>query len=358
MILEHITISESDSLFFKRDFFEKHIVILYGAGQYGQQVAELLRKRRCKVFAFCDNNKEKVGQELAGLPILHPTELDVIENLAVFITARHQVRPIEMSLKKENIQCIPFDKYIVVKDMAAYERAYSLLSDDYSKKTFSAVLNTMVTGDTSHLLEVLEDHEFFCLPEFQMTENATFLDAGAYVGDTLEKFIWNCGGIFNKAFCFEPSIKPFQAMQKRVKRLNEEWNLDEGQISCINAGIGEYNGHLKFQYITNQPQTSAFVEESTNSIVAQMYTLDEFISQNDIHFDFIKMDIEGYEMRMLRGAKETIQRDKPKLAVSVYHTPEHLYEVITYLTDLVEAYRFSLRQHSNSLVATTLYVYL
>ena len=350
-------LSENDQLFFSDGFFEKHSVVLYGAGQYGQQVASLLEKRGCKMLAFCDNRMEKVGQVINGLSVLHTSEIKKIQDIAVFITARHYACSIELSLKNEGILCIPFDRYIVIKDRAEYERAYSLLSDDYSKKTFSAVLNTMITGDNSYLREVLEDNEFFCLPEFRHTSGATFLDAGAYVGDTLERFIWSCGGIFNKAFCFEPGIKPFQAMCKRVDRLKAEWNLDDGQIFCINAGLGDQNGSVSFQYSDKQPTSSFVNAKSTDGVIVPMHTVDEFASKHSVKIDFIKVDIEGYEMHMLKGAVKTIRRDNPLLAVSVYHTPEHLYEIALYLKDIMPMYQFSLRQHSNTLVETTLYAW-
>jgi hypothetical protein len=43
--------------------------------------------------------------------------------------------------------------------------------------------------------------------------------------------------------------------------------------------------------------------------------------------DFVKMDIEGAEVKALRGGRATLARYHPKLSVSVYHAPDHPIEV-------------------------------
>lgn len=61
---------------------------------------------------------------------------------------------------------------------------------------------------------------------------------------------------------------------------------------------------------------------------------------------FIKMDIEGAEIDALYGAKETILRNRPKLAICIYHSNEHLYEIPLLIHELVPEYKLSIRHHS------------
>ena len=70
---------------------------------------------------------------------------------------------------------------------------------------------------------------------------------------------------------------------------------------------------------------------------------------------FIKMDIEGSEIPALRGAKEIIETQKPKLAICVYHKPEDIWEIPELILDYVPEYRLYLRHYSITYTETVLY---
>ena len=54
-------------------------------------------------------------------------------------------------------------------------------------------------------------------------------------------------------------------------------------------------------------------------------------SQSIPKIDFIKLDVEGAELDCIRGARQSIQRFKPKLAISLYHKPNDLFEIIAHV---------------------------
>ena len=70
---------------------------------------------------------------------------------------------------------------------------------------------------------------------------------------------------------------------------------------------------------------------------------------------FIEMDIEGAELDALHGAKNTIVRDKPPLAICVYHRQGDVFAIMDYLHQLLPEYRFLLRRYSASATETVLY---
>ncbi len=62
-------------------------------------------------------------------------------------------------------------------------------------------------------------------------------------------------------------------------------------------------------------------------------------------------------MHALVGARKTIQKYKPKLAISVYHKPEDILELPQYILDLVPDYKIALRHYSSIQEETILYAY-
>ena len=60
-------------------------------------------------------------------------------------------------------------------------------------------------------------------------------------------------------------------------------------------------------------------------------------------------------MALLRGAQATIRRDRPKIAICVYHHPADIPDIAKYLRGLVPDYQFALRHHSPRLMETVLY---
>ena len=82
--------------------------------------------------------------------------------------------------------------------------------------------------------------------------------------------------------------------------------------------------------------------------------IDEAVDPNN-RVTFIKMDIEGSELEALKGAQQTIQRDRPKLAICIYHKPEDMTDIPLYIKSLVPEYRLYVRHHSNRCSETVLY---
>ena len=68
------------------------------------------------------------------------------------------------------------------------------------------------------------------------------------------------------------------------------------------------------------------------------------------------MDVEGAELKSLMGARNTIIKNHPHLAICVYHKPSDLYEISGYILSLVPEYKFLLRHYCSREWETILYV--
>ena len=76
-------------------------------------------------------------------------------------------------------------------------------------------------------------------------------------------------------------------------------------------------------------------------------TLDAFAAEHDVaRIDFLKVDTEGYEPEVLEGAKGTISRLAPTLALCVYHRQDHPWRIPLMTAALHDGYRYTLRTYT------------
>ena len=259
----------------------------------------------------------------------------------------------------EDMQFGTLDEYIFCKNADKILAVYDMLEDDVSKATYANVLLVRMGKAQMNTELVKKGNAYFALPPFhQNVFKDVFVDCGAYVGDTLEKFINNGEGGFHKIFAFEPDHDLFRTLQIRTERLRKEWNLSEDRLVLVNAGVGEANCELSFHKDAATGLTGTFQnldsnESSENNL--QVVSLDSYFSKQSV--SFIKADIEGYEYPMLLGAEKVIKRDKPRIALSIYHNAVDMFRLALKIKEMNGNYKLAVRQHQYVPQDTVLYAY-
>jgi len=71
----------------------------------------------------------------------------------------------------------------------------------------------------------------------------------------------------------------------------------------------------------------------------EVISLDEFVEYNNLEVGLIKLDVEGYELEVLTGARKTIKRFKPVMAISIYHRGQDFFEIPRLIKNLVPEYK-------------------
>jgi FkbM family methyltransferase len=328
---------------------------LYGVGFLGRWALPRLKERGVKVVSCYDANAALSGTFADGLPVRAASALTDDAPEFLFITARHAVRPVSDMLTKLGIAHVSYDAWHVASDFAEFRKIHDdILHDQRSKEVLRAVLTAMLTAEKSYCAAVFEKDQYFCLPRFCGSEIEAYVDAGAYAGDSVERFIWAQNGVFSKIYAFEPGPAQFAALKARTARLTEEWALDPASIELTNAALGETAGFTSAGSESGQLTNLTIRKDSiTAGMMVDVVSLDSYLRGNRI--SFLKADVEGMEMALLRGAQSTIQRNKPKIAICVYHYPGDIPVIANYLADLVPDYQFALRHHSPQLMETVLY---
>ena len=158
-------------------------------------------------------------------------------------------------------------------------------------------------------------------------------------GDTPLEFAASVGRK-GKVFVFEYIPKNLQILEKNLS-LNQ---VLKNRIKVIPHPVWESSGAL-FAIEDNGPASKiSCTDEPTEEVSTSTISIDDLVESQKIPtVDFIKMDIEGAELKALKGALKTIQKFKPKLAISVYHSLEEYSSILLWLRDLNLGYKFYLR---------------
>ncbi|MEJ0063460.1 MAG: FkbM family methyltransferase [Alphaproteobacteria bacterium] len=175
------------------------------------------------------------------------------------------------------------------------------------------------------------------------------IDAGAGFGDT--------SLAFGQAVGRDGWVYMLEMLEAHVKfcRLNAEQNAGLSHFKIIERGLSD----AVFTPERKLPQADAYdpgftLEEGNQTFATS--TVDHLVAQGEIpRVDFIKMDIEGSEMRALHGAAQTLRTFRPKLAISVYHDVRHFYEVPIFIDALGLGYKFHLDHYTIHMGETVLY---
>lgn len=174
------------------------------------------------------------------------------------------------------------------------------------------------------------EYENYCF----LRKGEIFFDCGACFGDTA---IWAAQkvGREGKVYAFEPVAIQCEILDKNIKL-----NQIETIVSVEKFAVSDKTGGT---YLVDDGEAS-FISNK-GKIYIETVTIDEFCKKRNIVPDFIKMDIEGSELKALNGAENIIGMHAPKLAVCVYHKPnEDLWKILQYLNKCVPEYRFYLKK--------------
>lgn len=342
---------EKDILNIKKLISKNSKIALFGAGTYGHLCLSYIKENNYNVVCFIDNDINKQGKFIDNIPIYSINEASGYDVILISSFSNNVISSI-LAMEQIKVPIISFDKWIIFNNIDSFIELSNTLNDDISKKILNDLLISKVENTNEKLYNIYNDKQYFGIPEFCYSNpNEIFLDAGAFVGDTIEKFIYNTCATFKKIYGFEPGEKQFKAMKLRMNRLIEEWSINNENIILEKIGLSNYIGNTYFE--TSSSITSNFVTKNSTENQIIINTIDNYLNGEPI--TFLKADVEGEELNMLKGASETIKKYKPKMAISVYHKPNDLITIPQYIKKIVPEYRLALRHHSITFTETVLY---
>ena len=174
------------------------------------------------------------------------------------------------------------------------------------------------------------------------------IDAGGCFGDTALAFA-AVAGESGHVYTFDPMPKHCAIIRENLAMnpvLASRISVHEFGLSNVErAGLG-----FAGQEGVINPGATAFGDAVSTS------TLDGLVTDGTVsRVDFIKMDVEGSELDALKGAEHIIRKDRPRLAISLYHRPEDFITIPLWIDQLDCGYRFFLDHYSMHHEETILY---
>lgn len=169
-----------------------------------------------------------------------------------------------------------------------------------------------------------------------------FVDGGSYdLGKSIDLKILT--GV-KKVYAFEADPHNFEYCQS----IKAKEAFEEAEI----YPYGLWSGRETLRFHATGDSGALFSDDG--GVTVETCKLDDIVDPTD-RVTFIKMDIEGAELEALKGSSGTIKRDKPKLAICIYHKPQDMYELPMFIKSLVPEYKLYMRAYSNREIEMVLY---
>lgn len=278
-------------------------IIIYGAGGEGDTLYSILESKGVSIEAFCDRNPKLNG--VKRKPVISPSQL----------IKRY---------REKNDCCFVIGTEMFYKEIYSY-----LIANSVDKRD--------IYGGSARV-----ERQYFDEELIKFSSNEIFVDGGALNLDTSRILLSKCENVV-KIYAFEPD----ESNYKNCLKVKETEMLE--QIEVFSMGLFDKRGVLNFEQFDNG---SSRINNSGTSKI-NVIALDELLLDKNI--TFIKMDIEGAELEAIHGTSKIIKKNRPKLAISIYHSPNHMIDIPLFLKTLIPDYKLYIRHYSIYPQETILY---
>lgn len=276
-------------------------IIIFGAGPCGKILKQRLRffvgERYGKIL-FCDTYK--AGEMVDGKRVLSVDE--VVKEYRDYLV-------------------------IVGTDHYSEEVYQQLIEKGFDDKNILSGKYSLSIG--------MRGNQYFDV--FKPQKEEVFIDAGSFNGYTSLDFLKWAKGNCKKIYALEPLSDAYNAIQ--------EMKIPKTEV----LNCAAWNKKEKLHFMENNTASRV---SSDGEVEVKGVDIDSIVEDK---VTFIKMDIEGGELKALEGAKKTIIYYQPRLAISIYHKPMDIIEIAAYILELVPDYKFYIRHYCSNMNETILY---
>jgi FkbM family methyltransferase len=332
-------------------------VILYGAGSMGRMAKDFLDYLNIPFLFVIDKNAKeyRIDKFWKNTKIIHPNEVsekDKKNSLLIICLVTSPLLDLHNELKKNKWRDVVFfydvteaykNKYPInngwfsgkfsEKEKKYVRRVLSSLADQASRFYYLRMLAwrrlraELIFNDG----QINNDNRFF-IPEVinALNSNEVFVDCGAHKGSVTEKFLKIVKNKYKAVYAIEPDNASFKILEKKLGNTEK--------IKTIKFALSNKNSKEKFY---DGFDFASKIDKKGKNLI-KTAKLDSL----NIEATFIKMHLEGGELNALKGATKTIKRQRPIVAVTLYHNQDGVWKIPLFLINNTKNYRYYMRMHS------------
>jgi FkbM family methyltransferase len=214
-------------------------------------------------------------------------------------------------------------------------------SGDFYELTFHHLPGVLYISKGMNLSEILQvvaeqgdvrNWHYYTVPETDLSPEDVVFDCGCAEGifpflnrEKAKKFV-----------CFEPLPSMVEGLRKTF--------TGDPRVEIVPMALG---AEPATAYLDGSGINARITSTPTDQPV-RITTIDRQVEESGNVMSYLKADVEGYEMELLRGATETIRRHRPKVAITVYHRLSHAREIGDFLRALVPDYQIRIKGKAGS----------
>lgn len=237
-----------------------------------------------------------------------------------------------MPLPESRREVSPFD-YVVLGVIVA----------EFRDQALNFLLKLGVPEDKIRCAFLLDDtNQYFDKEIIQFDSDEIFIDGGCFNFATSARLL-ELNPKVKKIYAYEPDQKNLCMIKDAVKK--------SGFHNVIIAPFAWWSENTELIF-ESSGRGGAKVAPIGTRVTA--VAIDSVVPPDE-EITFIKLDVEGAELEVLKGAEATIRRCRPKLAVAIYHKQKDYFEIAEYIKAIVPEYRAHIRHYSSVNVDTVLY---
>nr|WP_297705480.1 FkbM family methyltransferase [uncultured Butyrivibrio sp.] len=277
-------------------------IVIYGAGAYGRMTKLILEQAGYSIYAFCGRDNNRV---LDGIPVIKLEELIADDE----------------------------DYYYVLASRVYWKDMYEQLGT-YYKFNHSNIF----IPRTGAIIATCGEQYLDCT-QCSLEDGDFIVDCGMCEGETIVEMAKKCN--YSKIIGIEANE---YAYNKAKMNLRDYQNVELYMCAAWNQ-----NGRQRF---------------SADGLSSKIENGDDYIETKKIdsildgrRASFIKMDIEGAERNALEGARETIMKYHPKLAICIYHQVDDFVEIPRIILAIDNSYRFCFRHYNSNMWESVVYAF-